>query len=263
MTGGRDANPIPRLDPYLEHLSLWLNVHASLIIALRDNLAPRLRPRYYVAVEERVVQAGPDELLFATRPDVSVVRDATNYLTATGVRPTDVAVITVEIPLPDELHQRFLAIRDVRGNQVVTVIEILSPANKRPGKGRQEYEHKRLEPLGSRTHLVEIDLLRDGPPMPMRGFGGSSDYRLLISRAPQRPMAALLPFSVRQSIPRFQLPLAPDDDEPEVDLNSRLHDLYDRAGYDLRIDYHDEPEPPLAGDDATWAAGLLQAAGLR
>ena len=76
-------------------------------------------------------------------------------------------------------------------------------------------------------------------------------------------MADRLPFSVRQPIPRFRLPLAPGGDEPEVDLNYLLHALFDRAGYDLRIDYHDELEPPLADSDAAWADALLRAAGLR
>ena len=67
---------------------------------------------------------------------------------------------------------------------------------------------------------------------------------------------------MRQPIPTFRLPLASNDDEPEIDLNQLLHALYDRAGYDLRIDYPAEAVPPLGGDDAAWAAALLRAAGL-
>jgi hypothetical protein len=256
--------PFPGMDPYLEQTGLWPNVHASLIVALRDDLAPRLRPRYYVAVEERVAHRGTDDLVFATRPEIAIAQDeATSAEHGSGALPPDVAVVTVELPLPDELHERFLEIRDVAGNHVVAVIELLSPANKRPGKGRQDYEEKRLELLGTRTHLVEIDLLRAGQPMPMRGYGSASDYRLLIRRGPQRPRADLLPFSVRQPVPRFRLPLASGDDEPEIDLNSLLHALYDRAGYDLRIDYRHEAEPPLTGDDGEWADALLRGAGLR
>ena len=99
--------------------------------------------------------------------------------------------------------------------------------------------------------------------MPMRGYHGPSDSRLLVSRAERRPHADLLPFSIRQPIPAFRLPLAPGDDEPEVDLNRLLHDLYDRAGYDLRIDYCAEADPPLMGGDAAWADALMRAAGLR
>ncbi len=68
---------------------------------------------------------------------------------------------------------------------------------------------------------------------------------------------------MRDAIPSFTLPLQPDDDEPKVDLNAILHELYDRAGYDLRIRYGEAPVPPLEGDDITWADMLLHEAGLR
>ncbi|MEI7769214.1 MAG: DUF4058 family protein, partial [Chloroflexales bacterium] len=45
--------PFPGMDPYLEQPAIWPDFHNSLIVALRDDLAPRLRPRYYVAIEER------------------------------------------------------------------------------------------------------------------------------------------------------------------------------------------------------------------
>ena len=36
--------PFPGMDPYLERPNLWSNVHNSLITAIRDVLAPMLRP---------------------------------------------------------------------------------------------------------------------------------------------------------------------------------------------------------------------------
>lgn len=249
--------PFPGMDPYLERADLWPNVHSSLIIALRDELAPLLRPRYYVAVEERTVRLDFDDVAFA------VARAPTPLHTSAAASPNhDVTTITVELPLPDELQQVYLEIRAVEADRVVTVIELLSPANK-IGEGRRHYEQKRLGILGTLTHLVEIDLLRVGQPMPMRGYTGTSDYRIVISRAEQRPRAELLPFGVRQPVPAFRLPLQVGDDAPEVDLNRMLHALYDRAGYDLRIDYRAEAEPPLHGDDAAWADALLRAAVVR
>jgi hypothetical protein len=250
------------MDPYLERASLWPNVHNSLIIALRDELAPMLRPRYYVAVEERTVRLGLDNLLFAARLDVAVVRSPSRVAEAPATYEPS-GIVTVELPLPDEVHEVYLEIHDVGPDRVVTVFEILSPTNKEPGEGRRQYEQKRLALLGTLTHLVEIDLLRSGHPMPMRGYIGQSDYRILVSRAERRPRADLLPFGLRQPIPAFQLPLLAGDAEPEVDLNRLLHALYDRAGYDLRIDYRAEADPPLAEADMAWADALLRGAGLR
>lgn len=256
--------PFPGMDPYLERASLWPNVHSSLIIALRDELAPRLRPRYYIAVEERTVRLEGDDLVFAVCRDVAIVRGSSTQVDAETRGAHELApVVIVELPMPEEIREAYLEIQDVGTDRVVTVVGLLSPANKSSGAGRRQYEQKRLELLGTLTHLVEIDLLRSGQPMPMRGYDGRSDYRIVISREARRPQADLLPFSVRQPIPSFRLPIQSDDDELVVDLNHLLHTLYDRAGYDLRIDYRSEPDPPLLGDDAIWADELLRSAGLR
>jgi hypothetical protein len=110
---------------------------------------------------------------------------------------------------------------------------------------------------------VEIDLVRAGEPMPITGHGSASDYRILVSRGDCRPNATLYPFGVRQPIPPFSLPLKPGDQEPSVDLGRILHDLYDRASYDLRLNYTGDPDPPLPSVEAAWADQLLRQKGLR
>jgi hypothetical protein len=255
-------SPFPGMDPYLERASLWPDVHNGLIAAIRDQLAPLLRPRYFVAIEERTYAVAPDDMLFAGRADVAVVARAPGDEGA-ALEGEEAGVVTVEVPLRDEVRETFLEVRSASNERVVTVLEILSPTNKRVGTGREQYLEKRLGIFATRTHMVEIDLLRVGEPMPIRGWHGQSAYRLLISRGDRRPSARLMPFSVRQPIPRFVLPLLHDDAEPEVDLGGILHALYDRAGYDLRINYHAEAEPPLEGVDAAWADALLREAGLR
>jgi hypothetical protein len=256
--------PFPGMDPYLEHPGLWPDVHNALIARLRDDLAPRLRPRYFVAIEQRTYLSEPEGLIFAGRPDAAVVSHKLHEPQA----PYDSeslaeGAVMVELPLPDEIRETYLEVRSVGDEQVITVLEILSPTNKRPGQGRQLYEHKRLLSLGTLTNLVEVDLLRDGEPMPMWGNGHGAHYRILVSRASRRPRGDLLPFTVRQAIPAFRLPLRRNDEEPLVELNALVHDLYQHAGYDLRLNYQAEAEPPLEGEDAAWADELLREAGLR
>jgi hypothetical protein len=62
---------------------------------------------------------------------------------------------------------------------------------------------------------------------------------------------------VRDPLPTIPIPLQPTDPEPTLPLNQLLHDLYDRASYDLAIDYSQPPVPPLHDDDAAWAQHLL------
>lgn len=251
------------MDPYLEHPESWQGFHNSLIAAVALDLAPRLRPRYYVATEERTYLHAPDRVTFIGRPDVTVLSPVLQEPRAEWRVEPVAGAVSVEVPVPDVVREAYLEIRQTGSDEVVTVLEILSPTNKRPGEGRRQYEQKRLTIFGSLTNLVEIDLLRAGEPMPMWGNGHGTHYRILVSRARQRPSADLYAFSVRQPIPDFPLPLHPDDPEPPVALNRILHELYERAGYDLRINYRAHALPPLEGEDAAWADALLHQARLR
>jgi Protein of unknown function (DUF4058) len=98
--------------------------------------------------------------------------------------------------------------------------------------------------------------------MPVIGTQVKSEYRILLSRGTQRPRAALIAFTLRQPIPSFTLPLLPGDAEPEVTLNRILHDLYQRARFDLRLRYTQPPIPPLAEADTVWAQKLMMASGI-
>jgi hypothetical protein len=259
--GAAMPTPFPGMDPYLEHHDLWQAVHSRLIVALADYLAPRLRPRYYVDVKLRTYRAGLTGLTFIGRPDVAAVASPKpTYRTA---ETAPMGVVTVELPVPDIVRETYLEVRATEGGQVITTLEILSPAHKLPGEGRVQYERKRIAVLDSLTHLVEIDLLRGGQPMSMFGDGHGAHYCILISREWCRPRADLLPFTIRQPIPDFPLPLQRGDEEPIVPLNALLHELYDRAGYDLHLNYRGDPEPPLEGDDAAWADALLRETGMR
>lgn len=251
------TTPFPGMDPYLEHPALWPDVHNALIAAIRDLIAPSLRPRYFVRLEERVYADEPDELVFVGRPDLSVVaKPGTRDREPTGGVAT-VEAMTVTVP-GDRVRETYLEVHAVGSGDVVTVLELLSPGNKRLGEGRRTYEEKRLRILGTRTSLVEVDLLRAGDPMAFYGATRSSDYRILVSRGERRPRADLFVFGVRDAIPKFALPLRRGDEEPAVDIGKVLHDLYDRACYDLSIDYRAEPIPPLREEDRPWARGILK-----
>jgi hypothetical protein len=50
--------------------------------------------------------------------------------------------------------------------------------------------------------------------------------------------------------------LDPDPPVP-LALGQALHTAYERARYDLRVDYRKPPVPPLTSEDATWAETLL------
>ena len=256
--------PFPGMDPYLEPPALWPDVHNSLISELRNTLGPALRPHYVVRLQERTYLEDADALTFAGGPDLTVRPDPRAPLrVGPGSAPSGVEVaVEVEIPMPASVRETYLVIQATSSREVVTVLELLSPSNKVPGKGRDLYRKKRGRIFASETNLVEVDLVRIGQPMPARAQP-PSHYRILVSRADKRPSAKLFPFTVRDPIPRFRLPLRPGDNEPEVDVGLALRKVYDAAGYDLDIDYRKDAAPPFSADDMPWVDAMLRERGLR
>jgi hypothetical protein len=248
--------PFPGMNPWLEHPWLWRDVHHTLISAIRDDLAPRLRPRYFVAIELTTYVSQLPVISPRIRyPDVMVVEQGGPALVAPAVATAD-PYLTVDLPVED-IEVAYLEVRQVPSGEVVTVIEVLSPTNKQPGEDRETYIKKRREILATDVSFVEIDLLRAWPPMPYTDTQ-ASDYRIFVRRRDHYTQAHVYSFSVRQPIPRFPLPLLPGDTEPIVDLGALLHAAYDRAGYDIILQYNQPPVPPLSSEDAAWAAQLLE-----
>jgi hypothetical protein len=250
------------MNPYLENPELWPEVHHRLITAIANAIELNLSQEYRVAIEKRVYIGVLEDVVLVGIPDTSVVSRFGGRHSNTLTTPTSDSSITVTLPIPQEIRESYLEIRDIATAAVITTIEILSPTNKRPGKGRDAYENKRNAVLESATHLVEIDLLREGIPMVMVS-SVSSHYRILVSRSQQRPKAQLYAFNLQQTIPTFLLPLKPKDAELSVDLQSLLLQIYNQARYDLAIDYQQDPIPSYNEADQTWADALLLATGLR
>jgi Protein of unknown function (DUF4058) len=263
-------SPFPGMDPYLEHPDFWPETHHWLISLIAESLVPQIRPKYEIAIEQRIYKINDsndnngDSLLVGI-PDVAIKRQSNtpDVPTRSVAIATLTVPTTVKVPAPEKIKQTYLEVREMATRQVVTAIEILSPVNKRSGEGRITYLKKRQNILGSLTHLVEIDLLRKWESMPILNSSIQSDYRVLVSRSDRRPFAELYAFNLRDSLPIFPLPLREEDVEPIVNLPELFAGIYDRAGYDYRIDYDREPIPSLPEQDLVWANELLQEKGLR
>jgi hypothetical protein len=258
------SSPLLGMNPYLEHPILWTGIHHRLITAIANHLAPQIRPKYIVAIEERVYEVNSDTALLVSVPDVAVqssfsaaLPPESNLAVALTTQP-----IEVTLPLPEMLTEAYLEIRAVDTEEVVTVIEVLSPKNKQVGVGRLQYETKRLKILGSMNHLVEIDLLRQGSPMPMAGQP-QTHYRIVVSRSESRPKAQLYGFNLQDKMPEFPVPLRAGESEPTIDLKPLLDEIYDQGSYDLRIDYRRVPVPTLSESDMTWVNERLHQQNLR
>jgi Protein of unknown function (DUF4058) len=99
----------------------------------------------------------------------------------------------------------------------------------------------------SPSHWVEIDLLRGNRMVLVPRKVGQYEYLVHVSRHAQRPRGELYPVRMSQRLPIIPIPLKRGDPDARLDLQTVLDGAYDRAGYDLDIDYRGDPDPPLTG----------------
>lgn len=251
-------SPFPGMNPYIERPDVWNDFHDTFIPAVREVLVPRLRPRYYVRIEEHLYIHEPsaDERFPLGRPDLSLHASPRAVSTTGGVAV--VAPVSIGLPvIVEEERFPYLEIRDRQNNEVVTVVELLSPANK--AGGRDQYLAKVRRVLASKTNFVEIDLLRAHDKMPWDRLP-ACDYYAIVSRHTDRqgddPHADLWPLGLRDPLPTIPIPLRPGEPEPTLDLQAMLHHIYDTADYE-RFLYEDDPEPRLSVADTVWASQLV------
>jgi hypothetical protein len=253
-------SPFPGMDPYLEASSLWPDVHHRLISTMAEQLQPLLASRYTAIIVPHVTLETLDIAIPRLMvPDVGIVgrEDSGGGGTATLiaiVAPPLVGQLALEVPT----RYSRIEIRTVAGEALVTAIELLSAANKRPGaEGVEVYERKRRELFRSDAHLLEIDLLRGGKRPDAGRVLPDEPYFTFLSRAERRPLIYIWPMSLRAALPVVAVPLLPPDPDLPLDLTAALKRIYAVARYDMRIDYRQAPpQPELSVEDAAWVAEI-------
>ncbi|MBI3762895.1 MAG: DUF4058 family protein [Chloroflexi bacterium] len=276
--------PFPGMDPYLEAPDIWPDFHDSLAGAIRALLNAALPPPYYSRIQMRpemgiVLEAGvqhrmiPDVVL-VRRPEPPRAREPQGeYAVVTQPRTEPTAAVEVRVRT-DPFRHAFVEVRDAaHGHRLITLIEIASPSNKRPGPDRRAYEIKQQEILESDASLIEIDLLRGGRrllPYPDLGEAAhrlGCDYLVMLNRASTRMGTwmdyVLYPVDLREILPCISVPLAGNDPDVLLDLQVAAQRVYAEGPYLRAIDYTAPPDPPLDEDDAAWADSILRAAHLR
>ncbi|MBC8357177.1 MAG: DUF4058 family protein [Planctomycetes bacterium] len=251
-------SPFTGMDPFLEGQE-WEDFHTRFNTVLADLLSPRIEPAYVVRVERRVYLEGPgEEHEQWRRADAAIVAtDVGDLPLAVPASATALAPAECIVPMPTERRETYLVVRDREDMEVITVIETLSPANKRSGDGRREYLKKREEVLASQAHLVELDLLRGGERMPMNSPLPVGDFYAIVSRRYRRPRAAVYAWTLRDRLPEIAIPLKKGDDDAPLDLQSAFETVCARARYDLSLNYKAELFPPPDATTAEWIQARL------
>lgn len=243
------------MDPFLE--AHWYDVHSRLINQISEQIAGQLPEDLIVSIEKSITKS-------AKRANVDLSewcegdwsQEYDTYDPGDGsVAITDpVAIIETEIP------HRHLEVRSLHsGNSVVTVIEILSPANKANSPSGTKYLQKRQTYLESMVNFVEIDLLRYKGPLhyidPL--LYEPTPYQVIVKRLKMEPQAIQINYEDR--LPRFRIPLRPKDLPAILDLQVALDDCYRAGQYWKRVNYqNDKLSPRPSAETAEWIESVAR-----
>jgi hypothetical protein len=220
------------MDPFLEDEALWPVFQHQLVLCLYTNLLPGLVDRYRARVCHR--QYVTEQALFT-----SVVRE--------------------------EHNEDYVEIRQRTDGRLITLLDVVSPANKTTAAGRTAYLDKRQEGRKAGANLVEIDLVLQGQPTLEYSRDGLPDwdYAVTVTRSTQPERYEIYTATLQKRLPRFRLPLASDDRDTVLDLHTSFTRCYDQGGFAAKIDYARDPGTMLADDDRKWLNDLLKQQKLR
>jgi hypothetical protein len=200
------ASPFPGMDPFLEVERLWPWFQHQLVIALQQMVSPGIEYRYRVEIRERRFNS-----------------DQRDHC------------------------EEYLEIRDRSDGRLVTWLDIVSPAVKLSEAGRTAYRNAHRAARESQANVVEIDLVLQGEPIldyPREGLPGW-DYAVTVTRGTMPQRQEIYTSLLEKRLPRFRLPLAPDDRDTVMDLQESFNRAYDDGGFANQIDYGEELAVPL------------------
>jgi hypothetical protein len=220
------------MDPYLEDEKRWPTFQPLVVHALYQMLLPGLMDRYRARVGERAYAS--EEALFT-----SIVRT--------------------------EHKESFIEVRQRTDGRLITLIEVISPANKLTAEGRRLYIERRDEVRRMNTNVVEIDLVlqgqtlldytRDSPP--------AWDYAVVVTRWTHPDRYEIYSATLPKRLPRFRVPLASDDRDTVLDLQAAVMRAHDQGEFHKVIDYTRDPATRLSDENRRWLDERLKEEKLR
>jgi len=225
--------------------------------------------------EARMASTIPEILARAPRtrrPDIAIV-EATEHrmhdlppVWTPSTEPGALVVTEPERLLVDKPPRRWIEIRTA-GGALITVIEVLSPAN--TPSDREACRGKRTHDVASGVNVVEIDLLRRGQHTVdlsaeehrTRYAPLGEHYLVCASRGFIPERREVYPCPRRQRLPVIRIPLRATDPDVPLDIQAMVDRCY-TTGRDWMLDDTRPLDPPLGADDAAWVAERLTASGL-
>ena len=247
----------------------WGSFHARHIVDIAQKLDEVLpegyeaRPERSLQVEIVHFQSGemsesdlPQRERLYPQPDVSIYQIGATQGSVSeqskASTPTLIAPLLDTLDIQDEEELTAIVIYKVDGSgdvgKPVTRIELLSPTNKRPGKGYEQYRLKRNAALASQIPLIEIDYVHERRPIVdlLAGYPSvpnTHPYHVIVTDphpSLRDGITSIYSFDVDAPIPTFGIPL--DHGAVSLDLNTVYHTTFKTTRTLQRVaDYSQTP----------------------
>jgi hypothetical protein len=225
------SSPLLGMDPYLEEEKRWPAFQPLAIHALYQMLLPGLVDRYRARVGEREYTS--EEALFT-----SIIRE--------------------------DHKEAFIEVRQRSDGRLITLIEVISPANKITREGRRLYLSRRDEVRKMNANIVEIDLVLQGQTLIECAKDAPTwDYAVVVTRWTHPDRYEIYSATLPKRLPRFRVPLASDDRDTVLDLQAAVARAYDQGDFGKQIDYARDPATRLSDENRHWLHERLKEEKLR
>lgn len=155
--------------------------------------------------------------------------------------------------------ESYVGVTDASG--LVTVLDFLGPDDFQ-AEGMKAHADARNQWIRLGANVVEITLVRQNgwTPSNVPALQALNTHYGAVFSVARRPNATMVyPIPLRERLPTLPVPLRESDDDVSLDLQVLLERAYQNGRYDT-LNYRLPCDPPLEGEDATWADELLRKA---
>lgn len=245
------------MDPFIEGYG-WPSFHLTFLARTLEQLVVQLPEKYLISAEIGITAndliSGEEKYY---RPDLGImeVNPAKVNFETTGSTAT-ITPPKAYVPIGD-VKQRTLTIRTAGEEELITAIELLSPANKR-SIGLDKYRKKREELIRNEVHLVELDLLRGGTAPVLAEDWPAETYRFQSIDAVEN-MVAFWSVRLDEALPSIPVPLLPGDNPLVLNLQDVFEKVYQFSTYSRSLSYDlDKLSPPATDAEKKTVAAILK-----
>jgi hypothetical protein len=222
-------SPFPGMNPYLESEKTWPAFQHQLVSAIYQLLLPALVDQYRTRVQDR--EFITEEPLF------------TSIIKTTH-------------------HEHFIEVRHRTTDRLITLIEVVSPANRLFNTGKTALVEARKSALAEGANVLWIDLILQGQsPLNIQNRNENPfDYHLALTRANLPTTVELYTNQMAKRLPRCKVPLASEEAELVLDVQQAVNRAYELGHFAAKVEMKGLPPGKWSPEQEAWLQSILKPA---